>query len=134
MQKTLENIQLWLILSRKGSDSLFLTLEVTFSLLSEALLTQKNDVELTQRALNCYKPLKRAKYKKGHIRGIFGKNPPFFGPKSCVFVRALVILVGVCTYDNILRTSQNPTLAGMDPLTKGLTRVRRDFLLNTFTY
>ena len=51
-KKTLENIQLRLILSRKGSNSLFLTLVVNVSLLSEALLTQKNDVELTQRALN----------------------------------------------------------------------------------
>ena len=54
--------------------------------------------------------------KKGHIRGIFGKNPPFFGPKSCVFEIALVRLVGVRTYENILRPTQNPTLAGMDPL------------------
>ena len=54
--------------------------------------------------------------KKGHIQGIFGKNLPFFGPKSYVFEIALVILVGVLTYENILRPTQNPTLAGMDPL------------------
>ena len=47
---------------------------------------------------------------------MFGKNPPFFGPKSCVFEIALVSLVGVRTYENILRPTQNPTLAGMDPL------------------
>ena len=28
-------------------------------------------------------------------------------------------LVGVRTYENILRPTQNPTLAGMDPLTAG---------------
>ena len=50
--KNAGNIQLRLILSRKGSNSLLLTLVVTFSLLSEELMTQKNDVELTQRALN----------------------------------------------------------------------------------
>ena len=54
--------------------------------------------------------------KKGHIRGIFGKNPPFFGPKSFVFEIALVSVVGVRTYENILRPTQNPTLAGMGPL------------------
>ena len=55
--------------------------------------------------------------KKGHIRGIFGKNTPFFGPESCVFEIALVSLVLVGTYDFFLRPTQNPTLAGMDPLT-----------------
>ena len=54
--------------------------------------------------------------KKGHIRGIFGENPPFFGPSSCVFEISFVSLVGVRTYVSILRPTQNPTLAGMDPL------------------
>ena len=66
------------------------------------------------------KPLKiaktRQKQKKGNIGGIFGENPPFFGPKSCVFEIALVSLVGVRTYEIVLRPTQNPTLAGMDPL------------------
>ena len=57
------------------------------------------------------------KTKKGHFQGIFGKNTPFFGPESCVFDIPLVSLVGVRTYENILRPTQNPTLAGMDPLT-----------------
>ena len=63
------------------------------------------------------KPLKTAKNKKGHFRGIVGKNTLFFGPESCVFEIALVSLVGVGTYGKILRPTQNPTLAGMDPLT-----------------
>ena len=50
-----------------------------------------------------FKPLKtaktRQKQKNGHFRGIFGKNTPFFGPKSCVFEIALVSLVGVGTYN-----------------------------------
>ena len=60
-----------------------------------------------------------SKTKKGLFRDIFGKNPPFFGPKSCIFEIALVILVGLRTYKNILRPTQNPTLAGMDPLLEG---------------
>ena len=36
--------------------------------------------------------------------------------ESCVFEIALVSLVGVVTYEKILRPTQNPTLAGMDPL------------------
>ena len=67
-----------------------------------------------------FKPLKTAKtrqiQKKGHIRGIFCENPPFFGPQSWVFKIALVRLVGIITYENILRPTKNPTLAGMDPL------------------
>ena len=59
------------------------------------------------------------KTKKGHFRGIFGKNTPFSGPKSCVLKITLVSLVGVGTYEKILRPTQNPTLACMDPLTKG---------------
>ena len=51
-----------------------------------------------------------------HIWGIFGKNLPFFGPKSSVFEIALVSLVGVGIYEKILRPSQSSTLAGMDPL------------------
>ena len=46
----------------------------------------------------------RQKRKRGHIWGIFGENPPFFGPESCVFEIALVSLVGVVTYEKILRT------------------------------
>ena len=60
------------------------------------------------------------KTKKGHFRGIFGKNTPFFGPESCVFEIALVSLVGVGTYEKILRPTQNPTLASMDPLLRSL--------------
>ena len=56
------------------------------------------------------------KTKKGHFRGIFGKNIPFFGPESCVSEIEFVSLVGVGTYEKILRPTQNPTLAGMDPL------------------
>ena len=67
---------------KEGSNSLFLTLVVTFSLLSEALMTQKNDVELPQQALNRVKPLKHAKYKKGPHSGYFWREPPlFFNPK-----------------------------------------------------
>ena len=40
-------------------------------------------------------------------------------PESCVFEIALVSLVGVGTYKKILRPTQNPTLAGMDPLPQG---------------
>ena len=58
------------------------------------------------------------KTKKGHFRGIFGENTPFFGPESCVFEIALVSLVGVGTYKKNLRPTRNPTLAGMDPLTQ----------------
>ena len=39
----------------------------------------------------------------------------------CVFEIALVSLVGIGTYEKILRPTQNPTLAGMDPLTKSST-------------
>ena len=56
------------------------------------------------------------KTKKGHFRDIFGEKNPFFRPESSVFEIALVILVGVCTHEKILRPTQNPTLAGMDPL------------------
>ena len=69
------------------------------------------------------------KTKKGHIRGIFGENPPFFGPKSCVFEIALVTLVGVRTYENILRPTQNPTLAGMVQLSTSVF----DFYLHLFS-
>ena len=74
----LENIQLRLILSRKGSNYISLTLVVTFSLLSEELMTQKNDVELTQQALNREKPLKHAKNKKGALSGYFWRDHPLF--------------------------------------------------------
>ena len=74
----LENIELRLILSRKGSNSLFLTLVVNFSLLSEAWMTQKNYVELTQRALNRYKQLKHAKYKKRATFRVFWREPDLF--------------------------------------------------------
>ena len=40
-KKPLKNIQLRVILSRKGSNSLFQTLVVTFFHLAEALMTQK---------------------------------------------------------------------------------------------
>ena len=36
--------------------------------------------------------------------------------ESCVFEIALVSLVGVGTYEKILIPTQNPTLAGMDPI------------------
>ena len=58
--------------------------------------------------------------KKGHIQGVLAGTPPFFGPKSCVFEIVLVSLVGVRTYENIIRPTQNPTLAGMDPLSWAL--------------
>ena len=94
----------------------------------------KNDVKLTQRALNCYKPLKHAKNKKKSTFGdIFGKNTPFFGPESCVFEIALVSLVGVRTYKNIPRPTQNPTLAGMDPLPR-LMGLNFYFLQNSFQW
>ena len=54
--------------------------------------------------------------KKGPHSGYFWQEHPLFGPESCVFEIALVILVGVGTYEKILRSTQNPTLAGMDPL------------------
>ena len=54
--------------------------------------------------------------KKGPHSGYFWREHPLFGPKSCVFEIALVSLVGVGTYEKILRPTQNPTLAGMDPL------------------
>ena len=56
------------------------------------------------------------KTKKGHFRDIFGEKNPFFRPESSVFEIALVILVGVCTHEKILRPTQNPTLAGMESL------------------
>ena len=56
------------------------------------------------------------KTKKGHFRGIFGDNTPFFLSENCVFDIALVSLVGVGTYEKILRPTQNPTLVGMDTL------------------
>ena len=37
-------------------------------------------------------------------------------PKVAFFEIELVSLVGVGTYEKILRPTQNPTLAGMDPL------------------
>ena len=57
------------------------------------------------------------------------RTPPFFGPENCVFEIALVSLVGVGTYEKILRPTQNPTLAGMDPLPVEVTfvpQVERD--------
>ena len=52
---------------------------------------------------------------KGAHLGGFWQEPPLFGPESCVFEIALVILVGVGINEKILRPSQYPTLAGMDP-------------------
>ena len=48
-------------------------------------------------------PTRVGKSKGAHL-GIFSENPPFFGPESCVFEIALVSLVGVGTYEKILRT------------------------------
>ena len=117
MQKTLENIQLRLILSRKRSNNLSLTHVVKFSLLSEALMTQKKWCRAHSAGFKLPKTAKtHQKQKKGHFRGIFGEITPFFGPENCVFEIALVILVEVGTYEKILRPTKNPTLAGMDPL------------------
>ena len=70
----LRNIQLRLILSRKGSNSLFQTLVVTLSHLAEALMTKK-----WCRAPSAgLKPLKHAKNKKGAHSGYFWWEHPLF--------------------------------------------------------
>ena len=70
-----------------------------------------------------FKPLKtaktRQKQKKGHIRGIFWPEPPLFLTQKLRFWIFLASLVGVRTYKNILRPTQNTTLAGMHPLCRG---------------
>ena len=62
----------------------------------------------------------RQKPENGHFRGIFGKNTPFLDPKAAFFDIVLVSLVGVGIYEKILRPTQNPTLAGMDPYLQGV--------------
>ena len=99
-------------MSRKGSNSLFLTLVVTFSLLSEALVTQKKRCRAHSAG---FKPLKTAKTRQ------IQKRATFWVFKTYVFEIALVSLVGVRTYENSLRPTQNPTLAGMDPLSVAFT-------------
>ena len=54
--------------------------------------------------------------KKGPHSGYFWREHPLFLPESCVFAITLVCLLGVGKYEKILRPTQNPTFAGMDPL------------------
>ena len=73
------------MLSRKGSNYPSLTIVVTFSLLSDALITLKNDVELTQRALTRKKPLKHTKNQKRGTFGVFLARKPLFWTRKLRF-------------------------------------------------